>query len=172
MLFALIVRKEGDNMGDKRRFDLFANYIKVHFPNVKSVADIAGGKGYLQVALKEQGIKEVITLDKGKRCKRGINYKHQLLSNNTKLKNVNLLVGMHPDEATDVIITQASKRGIPFSIVPCCAKPTDTVFWGSIGNFANWLKHLKGYAERLGYRVEEHRLRMAGRNIVLTGRKV
>lgn len=158
-------------MGDKRRFDLFAKYIKVHFPDVEGIADIAGGKGYLQAALKDQGYKNIITFDKRKYRGRGINYSYQYLNGKTDLKNISLIVGMHPDEATDVIITQEAKRNIPFSLVPCCIKPTDTVL-NTQSKFINWLKHLKGYAERLGYKVEEHKLKMTGRNIVLTGRKV
>ena len=50
-------------MGDKKRFDLFAKAISKRFPSWMRVADIAGGKGYLQLALKEQGFKDVITFD-------------------------------------------------------------------------------------------------------------
>ena len=30
------------------------------------------------------------------------------------------MVGMHPDEATDPILTAANKHSKPFCIVPCC----------------------------------------------------
>ncbi|OQS07305.1 hypothetical protein THRCLA_00686 [Thraustotheca clavata] len=36
------------------------------------------------------------------------------------MKNTSLLLGMHPDEATDVIVDVAIAFGKPFAIVPCC----------------------------------------------------
>ncbi len=41
-------------MGDSRRFNVFANFIKENFPKCNKIADIAGDKGYLQTALRNQ----------------------------------------------------------------------------------------------------------------------
>ena len=35
-----------------------------------------------------------------------------------------LLVGLHPDEATDAIVDVAAALAIPFALVPCCVFPT------------------------------------------------
>jgi hypothetical protein len=35
-----------------------------------------------------------------------------------------LLVGMHPDQATDSIVDGALQLGIPFAVVPCCVFPS------------------------------------------------
>ena len=43
-------------MGDPRRFSLFADVIAANFPSNLPVADVAGGKGYLQVALRQRGM--------------------------------------------------------------------------------------------------------------------
>lgn len=34
------------------------------------------------------------------------------------------IVGMHPDQATDAIVTAALARGVPFFVVPCCVFPS------------------------------------------------
>jgi hypothetical protein len=39
-------------------------------------------------------------------------------------KNTKLIVGMHPDQATEEIVIQALKADIPFAIVPCCVYPS------------------------------------------------
>lgn len=36
------------------------------------------------------------------------------------MRHVSLLLGMHPDEATDVIVDVALAFNKPFAIVPCC----------------------------------------------------
>lgn len=36
------------------------------------------------------------------------------------IKSASLLVGMHPDEATDAVIDVAIKYNKPFVVVPCC----------------------------------------------------
>lgn len=159
-------------MGDSRRFDLFAKLIRNNFnPQLfPTVADVAGGKGYLQGALREQGYKEVITFDKrkGRRDRPKMRYKYMYFSDKVE-DEFNILVGMHPDEATDVIITEAAKRKIPFVVCPCCVKPTDTKFSGD--DICGWISHLKGYAERLGFVVIETALSMSGRNVCLIGRR-
>jgi hypothetical protein len=35
-----------------------------------------------------------------------------------------LLVGMHPDEATEPIVDAAIRHGKPFAVLPCCVFPT------------------------------------------------
>lgn len=155
-------------MGDRRRFDVFARYIKSNFPGEQRIADIASGKGYLQVALREQGYSYIVSYDKRKiRCNK-IKTVYRLFDDKEKTQ-FDLLVGLHPDEATDVIITQAAKRKIPFVIVPCCVKPHDTVFWKSSSHYTEWIDHLQKYAEKLGFDVTMTRLPIKGRNIVMKG---
>eukprot|EP00936_MAST-01D_sp_MAST-1D-sp1_P000376 g376.t1 len=40
------------------------------------------------------------------------------------LRNCSLLIGMHPDQATEAIIDAALQLGKPFAVVPCCVYPT------------------------------------------------
>lgn len=161
-------------MGDSRRFEQFAELISKHFPPkyYKSIADIAGGKGYLQIALKEKGYHNIITFDKRKKKKRApfgnLNFRYQFFNSNIK-EEFDLLVGLHPDEATDVIITEAIKRNIPFIVCPCCVKPYAIMF-NQQYNFTNWINHLKRIAIKAGYRIKENYLKMTGKNLVLIGK--
>jgi hypothetical protein len=36
------------------------------------------------------------------------------------LASASLVVAMHPDEATEAVVTEAVKHGVPFAVVPCC----------------------------------------------------
>jgi len=155
-------------MGDSRRFHLFAQCIKSNFPNASSIADVAGGKGYLNLALKNLGYKRVVTFDtRGKFRVNGIEY-HTKLFDSTVPNEYDLLVGMHPDEATDHIIVEAGKRRIPFLIVPCCVKPSAITFWGNHVR-RHWFAHLVKLAESFNMQVNKTTLRMNGRNEVFIG---
>ncbi len=159
-------------MGDSRRFDLFAKLIFANFPPDKfpKVADIAGGKGYLQIALRRFGY-NVTTFDKrkGKRNRpKRFQYQYRYFSDNIR-DTFDLLVCMHPDEATDVIIVEATKQRIPFIVCPCCIKP-NAVAWFGIYKYHNWLEHLESLATEFGYMVTRTVLRMNGKSICLIGR--
>lgn len=161
-------------MGDNRRFNLFAELISKQLPPnlYKNIADVAGGKGYLQFALKQKGYKNIITFDKRKKEKRvnvnNLNYSYRFFSSNIK-EDFDLLVGMHPDESTDLIIVEAIKRSIPFIICPCCVKPYAVIF-NKQHNYTNWIEHLKNIATKANYDVQEFALKMTGKNIVLMGK--
>jgi len=160
-------------MGDSRRFDLFAKVIRNNFPvdRYSIVADVAGGKGYLQTALRSYGY-EVITFDqRRKKQNKPGKFKYQYRwFNSTVNKEFDLLVGMHPDEATDVIIIEAARRNVPFVICPCCVKPCAEIYWGK-HSYLDWIVHLKKLARRHGFSITESILKMNGKNIVLIGRK-
>jgi len=158
-------------MGDERRFQRFGELIKSKFPpaQYQHIADIAGGKGQMQQALIHSGY-SIITYDKrkGRKDRLGrFNYRYQYFSSEIK-DRFDLLIGMHPDEATDVIIVEAIKRNIPFAIVPCCVKPSAVVYWGQHCT-KDWLIHLKSIAISGGYIIEETMLKINGKNTVLIG---
>ena len=160
-------------MGSKKRFDLFSRLIHDVFTpkQYPSIADIAGGKGYLQLSLREKGFQNVTTFDKRKKNKRvsdqKIRFSYRYFNEQIKEK-FDLLVGLHPDEATDVIIMEAAKRRIPFVLCPCCVKPSAVTYWGS-HKFTAWVNHLKKLARSNGFRIEERWLKMDGKNYVLIG---
>lgn len=155
-------------MGDSRRFVVFTKEIQNKFllKKYKKIADIAGGKSYLNYELKKIGY-SVTTYDKRKVKRNNITFKYCYF--NEKIKdNHDLLVGMHPNEATDIIITQAAKRNIPFIIVHCCIKPTDTVLFQNY-NYKTWIHHLDMYARKLGFITFKKQINITGKNIMLWG---
>ncbi|MEN6294178.1 MAG: hypothetical protein ABFD07_19470 [Methanobacterium sp.] len=113
---------------------------------------------------------DVTTYDKRNKIAkfRNLNYKRIFFNDGVK-DSYDLLVGMHPDEATDVIITQAIKRKIPFVVCPCCILPCAAMFNDNY-NFTNWVNHLKKLAIKNGYNVDEYHLKMSGKNLVLIGK--
>lgn len=158
-------------MGDKRRFDLFAKLIRKQFDpkQYRRVADVASGKGHLQISLRQHGFHKVVSFDnrwKGPRTGRR-HYRHTFFDAGVR-ERFDLLVGMHPDGATDVIIDQAARYETPFVVCPCCAIPNAHLFSGPR---SEWVCHLMKLAERLGFSVQEFALRMNGANRVLVGKR-
>ena len=158
-------------MGDSRRFDRFGEFIKRNFPVEKYpvVADIAGGKGYLQTNLRNYGY-NVTTFDKRKGRKNRPNrfhYQYRYFTSAIK-EEFSLLVGMHPDEATDIIIAEAGRRKIPYAIVPCCIKPTASQLKDNY-TYSNWIKHLKRFAKECNLTANESYLRITGKRLVIYG---
>jgi len=73
-----------------------------------------------------------------------------------------LLVGMHPDGATRVIIEYAALHQRPFAVVPCCSDNSMP--------YNPWRRYLAELARERGFtKVEEHALPMEGRARVILG---
>jgi hypothetical protein len=72
-----------------------------------------------------------------------------------------LVVGMHPDGATRVIIDYAAKHALPFAIVPCCSDNSMP--------YKPWMRHLGELATKQGLLVTELELPMDGRARVIIG---
>jgi hypothetical protein len=146
-------------MADKRRFELFAELITRTFPAARAAFDIAGGMGKLNTALTARGL-DVVTFDK--RWKRdAVRYAERLFTLDEPCA-CDVLVGMHPDGATRIIVEYAAKHRVPFAIVPCCADNGMP--------YKPWMRHLAELGNELGLRVEETALPMQGRARVLIGR--
>ena len=104
-------------MADKRRFDLFADFIVANFSGLR-VFDVAGGMGKLNEALTTRG-RPTLTFDR----------RHKHLPVPYALRDFTLdepceadvVVGMHADGATRTIIEYAAKHGLGFAVVPCCS---------------------------------------------------
>ncbi len=145
-------------MADKRRFDLFAAFVVERFGEVR-VFDVAGGMGKLNLALTTRGC-QVTTFD--------TRHKHldvRFAERRFTLEEpceCEVVVGMHPDGATRIIIEYAATHGVPFAVVPCCSDNGMP--------YKPWMRHLAELARARGMEVEEHMLAMDGRARVLVGR--
>lgn len=158
-------------MGDQRRFDLFADLIARRFPRRGArVADVAGGVGLLQVALRARGFGDVVTFDRcrASRRARGVKayvdgwFDHRLGG------GFDLVVGMHPDGGSDHIVAYAVRNRVPFVLCPCCTVP-DAVPYDGPRDPRSWRRHLAGIAAAGGLAVETALLPMGGMGEVLVG---
>jgi hypothetical protein len=145
-------------VADKRRFELFARFLADRFPAPR-VYDVAGGMGRLNEALTALG-KTVTTYDlRHKRL--DVRYAERIFTLDEPCE-AELVVGMHADGATRVIIEYAAKHRIPFAVVPCCSDNGMP--------YNPWMRHLAELGRNLGLSVEEESLGMSGRSRVLVGR--
>jgi hypothetical protein len=148
-------------MADKRRFELFARFLVTRFPGAPRVYDVAGGMGRLNEALTLLGA-TVTTFDlRHKRLP--VRYAERVFTLEEPCE-ADLVVGLHPDGATRVIIEYAARHGLPFAVVPCCSDNGMP--------YNPWMRHLAEVAREAGFsRVEEARLPMEGRARVLVGER-
>jgi hypothetical protein len=144
-------------VADKRRFELFAKFLADRFPAPR-IFDVAGGMGRLNEALTELG-RSVTTFDlRHKRL--DVRYAERIFTLDEPCE-ADLVVGMHPDGATRVIIEYAVKHRIPFAVVPCCSDNGMP--------YKPWMRHLAELGREGGFGVEELTLPMAGRARVIVG---
>jgi hypothetical protein len=75
------------------------------------------------------------------------------------LSNFDLLVALHPDQATEPALRAAIAHGLDFAIVPCCVFPLD----GVKRSRECWLTYLASLAPE----TQVTTLPIAGANVVL-----
>jgi hypothetical protein len=145
-------------MADKRRFELFADLLVQRW-EAPRIFDVAGGMGRLNEALTRHG-RHVTTFD--------LRHKHLPVRYEMRPFTLeepcaaDLVVGMHPDGATRLILQYAAQHRVPFAVVPCCSDNGMP--------YNPWMRHLAELARSLGIeRVEELALPMEGRARVLVG---
>jgi len=145
-------------VADKRRFELFADLLVSRFPDARRVFDVAGGMGKLNEALVARG-RSCLTFDR----------RHKHLPVDYALRDftldepceAELVVGLHADGATRLIIEYAAKHQVAFAVVPCCSDNSMP--------YNPWMRHLGELAVARGLSVEEATLPMEGRARVLLG---
>lgn len=146
-------------MADLQRFSLFAQFLAQKF-DAERVFDIGGGMGKLNEALSQLG-RKVTTFDRRQKhlpvpyAEREFTLIEPCLAE--------LVVGLHPDGATRVIIEYAAQHRLGFAVVPCCSDNSMS--------YKPWMRHLTELAKANGFRsVEEETLPMRGRARVIYGR--
>jgi len=103
-------------MGDTKRFQVIAAHITRNYPVARypHVFDVAGGAGVLHRLLLVAGY-EVTTFDPLSPKRKG--FVRDYFTSDTDCSAASLIVGLHPDGATDVIIHNACRAHIPFLVV-------------------------------------------------------
>lgn len=145
-------------MADKRRFDLFADFLVGRFPDAPRVYDIAGGMGMLNVSLTQRG-RACLTFDR--RVKHlPVPFAEREFTLDEPCA-AELVVGLHADGATRIVLEYAAKHHLGWAIVPCCSDNSMP--------YKPWMRHLAEVAGSLGLTVAEETLPMSGRARVLYG---
>ncbi len=144
-------------MADPRRFELFARLLTERFAAPR-IFDVAGGMGRLNQELTALGRAATTFDSRHKRLE--VRYSERPFTLEEPCE-CDLVVGMHPDGATRVIIEYAARHRIPFAVVPCCAD--------NGMSYKPWMRHLEELARGLGFQVEEAQLQMPGRSRVILG---
>ena len=145
-------------MADLRRFTVFAQFLTERF-DAPRVFDVAGGMGKLNEALTALG-RQVATFDRRHRHL-GVNYSQRTFTLEEPCE-AELVVGLHPDGATRVIIEYAARHRIAFAVVPCCSD--------NGMSYKPWMRHLAELARAQGFdEVGEAVLPIRGRARVLYG---
>lgn len=104
--------------GDPERFEAVATFVAEEFGgDVRYVADVAGGQGQLARELRKRGGYEVEVIDPRPHRLRGVAGVAETFSAD-RASYYDLVIGLHPDEATRAVVEAAIVR--PIVIVPCC----------------------------------------------------
>lgn len=156
-------------MGDANRNIEFAQFIRRQFPKARTVLVVADGKGELSRRLANKGLR-VRTIERNPRfdgrAHKGIDYRRGTFSRDTTISE-DIVVAMHPDEATAEVILAARAQRKPFAVVPCCHKG-DPAIAGGVSNYEGWLRRLIA----LWPPMQEGALHISGRNRVLYRKNV
>ncbi len=160
----------GRKMRKSQRARLFAEWAVAKFGSGLCVLDVAGGTGALARALLAAGMSRVVLVDP--RCLDHDISDPQILLQPRLLNSsfecpvaVDLVLALHPDEATDGSFEFAKARGIPFAVVPCCVFADSFVRNGCVRTYEDLLEYLQKK-----YDCERAYLQIQGRNIVLFGK--
>jgi len=116
---------------------IFAQFIVEHYPTLRTVMDVAGGKGYLSKALSTMYDIQSIVVDpmirkQNKKNKKKYTFLSTYFNRTTFLqqyeeliiKEVDCFVALHPDEATEDVLDVALRYNKSVAIVPCCVFPS------------------------------------------------
>lgn len=122
------------------RHALFADWLvrvygKDRLCKGNGVLDVAGGKGCLSQALFERGIPSIV-LDPDPRYNQDdlVVIPEPLYGDGSSdylskdaadmIRDCSIIIGMHPDQATEAIIDTSNRLGVPFALLPCCVMPS------------------------------------------------
>ena len=110
------------SMGDTRRHRTFVRFVNRTYPRMTSALVVADGKGRLARLLSEHGVRVRVIEADGRYVGEPdplIQYEEGWFERSTPVYE-DVILGMHPDEATAEIILAANKNKKPFAVVPCC----------------------------------------------------
>lgn len=147
-------------MGASNRFTVFADFIQKNYPHCNKVLDVAGGQGGLTIELIKRGYQVTVIDPKIKIKGNKIEKIKKYFDDSINISDYDLIIGMHPDGATEYIIKNAIKYNKKFAVVPCCVFPINKKLQF---NYYQWIEYLKKYSNN----IKMKQLSMNGCNIAL-----
>ena len=104
--------------GDENRFQVLAEFVYEHYgKSVKYIADVAGGQGVLSRILNKKYNYSSEVIDPRIYTIKGV--EHRVAEYVSEMATYyDLIIGLHPDEATRPVVESAFYR--PIIVVPCC----------------------------------------------------
>jgi hypothetical protein len=144
-------------VGDPNRFKITAEFIRKNFKPC-TVADVAGGKGLLSLELAKFGF-DCTVIETNPRPQN-----HSIKNLKGKFTpqmaaNFDLVVGLHPDQATHAIC-ESAKAGHKVVLVPCC------FYWQGINSHGDISHTIRKYLAKYKIPYFETQLKMNGKNLV------
>jgi hypothetical protein len=160
-------------MGDDRRFEVFSKNVFYKYPPVKypNLLIVADGNLELSKCFLRYGYNVTVFEPKPrlKNVSKSFLIKIRLIkkwfTREEKLKDIDLIVGMHPDEATVEILHWAQVRDIHFAVVPCCIMG-DIRYTLNCHKFKDWCDRLSRINKE---RTQREVLGINGKNVMLYG---
>jgi hypothetical protein len=162
-------------MGDRNRAFEFACFVDATFPNASRIADVAGGHGEVSYWLHELGRRSVVIEPRDARLPRWIQRHLRKRAvregslttierirrpvQEADLTTFDVVVALHPDEATEPAVRAAAEHDLDFAVVPCCVFAIDGAKYSS----QSWIQYLASLAP--GARTSQ--LPITGANTVL-----
>lgn len=136
--------------GDTDRFQVMADFIYEYYANsIKYIADVAGGQGMLAKCLSKYNYKAEV-IDPREYTVKGISHM-QSEYYPQMAEYYDLIVGLHPDQATRAVAESAFYR--PVIIVPCCN------FWDTAKKLGRdaMIEEISKYfkSNRISYKITE-----------------
>jgi len=150
-------------MGDSNRNVIFAQFIVKHFPKAKTILCVADGKGELAYLLAKKGkiVRVIEAYPRQEYTHKKLRYEKGIFSSKSPISE-DLVVGMHPDGATEAIIKSAKANGKAFAVVPCC-HVLENGGKTNVTSDGAWRNYLMGLWSGGSSSI----LKFSGRNIVL-----
>lgn len=128
---------------DGRRGRVFAEFIHKTYPHVHRIADVAGGRGSVSFHLYQLGYAATIIDERDAQLPGRLQRVLRKQSveqgriveiprvvkkvQDVDLRSYDLIVALHPDEATEHVVRAGIEHGKDFAVVPCCVFPMDGV---------------------------------------------
>lgn len=151
-------------MGDHQRGKVLAEYLHRNFPSQRSVLSVADGNHILAKHLNYPRIQVIDPYVRSTKPSR-VYKTHKQLFLSTDLYKCDLVIGLHPDEATGEIVDYSIKNRVPCVIVPCCVKGKYAN--GSLYTGKSWCNYLVNLLRQRGFDVDIDILPMSGANMVI-----